>query len=476
MTERELTRAWTTAELINFVAYFFYARYRRKFRVSAHHLRICNELQDVVEGRTKNLIINIAPRYSKTELVSINFPAFCYALNPSCKFIETSYSADLTARNSMSVKSIMETPEYRSLFAARIQEGDNTKGEWGTEQGGTFYATSTLGQITGFGAGDSNEAEGDRFRFSGCIIIDDPIKPVDALSDTKRDAINDWFWNTLVSRKNNPSTTPVVVIMQRMHEDDLCGMLERAGGWKVVSLPALYEDENGEERALWPDKHDVPALYELRQKNTFVFETQYQQNPKPQEGLLYRPFKTYDPDVYTLQYIRAIDRHATIRNMTDSADTGSDFHCSIDYIETRTACYVLNVLYTDEPMEKTEARQADMMVRDNVEQSTIEGNNGGRIYARNVERIVRGMGNMAMRFTTYAQTKNKDVRIFTNSDEVNNLILFPEGWERRWPAFSAEVTGRMKEGHARHDDGCDVLTSINEHHMHGSGMSASDFF
>lgn len=406
-----------------------------------------------VEG-THNFIANGLVSHN-TELAVKNFIAMGFAVNPAARFIHLSYSANLAEDNSMAVKNIVQSEAYQALFPARITYGKNLKSQWDTDQGGGLYATSTLGQITGFGAGLVEE-EGADYRFGGAIIIDDPIKPEDALSDVVRERVNRRFETTIRNRVNSRNT-PIIIIMQRLHEHDLCGYLQEIerDDWRVVSQPAIQINEDGEREALWPYKLTLEELDKINLANSFVFETQYLQNPTPMEGLMYpHPFKTYEvlPNV----------KIGTICNYTDSADTGADYLCSIDYLATDVGYYVMNVTFTKKPMEFTEPATAEMVTKDNVRYCVIESNNGGRAFMRNVERLARQMGNQRTTFIPFTQTKNKAVRIFTRSAEVNNMIIFPVGWQRMWPEFAAQILSYRKEGRNAHDDGPDVLTGIIE--------------
>ena len=188
----DVIKTWCLSSVLNFTRYFFKERFHRKFIVGEHHRLIASALDDVVSGKTKRLIINIAPRYGKTELAVKNFIAYGLALNPKAKFIHLSYSDDLARDNSNDVQSIMAESKYQLLFDAKATSNSSKK--WYTEQGGGLYAVSSAGQVTGFGAGvvDSSPEELtaiDEFQpavdgtdFGGAIIIDDPIKPDDALS------------------------------------------------------------------------------------------------------------------------------------------------------------------------------------------------------------------------------------------------------------------------------------------------------
>ena len=433
---------------------------KSNYIVGRHHDLIFKALDKVVRGETRKLIINIAPRYGKTLLCSQMFIAYGLAINPEAKFLHLSYSGFLTEENSMAVKDIINNEYFQAVFPTRYSAGNRSK--WYTEQKGGVYATSTLGQITGFGAGrlerDDEEESMDKFtavfnpdKFSGAIVIDDPIKPEDALSDTMREQVNRRFETTIRNRVNSRKT-PIIVIMQRLHERDLCGYLQmiEPGEWEVLSIPCIDTDGN----ALWEHKHTLEELYKIKDASPFVFETQYMQNPKPMEGLMYRDFKTYDTIPFHKQAVRL--------NYTDTADEGSDYFCSVCYEEHPDALYVTDVIYTKKTMEFTEPELTKMLIRENTQICMIESNNGGRIFSRNVERMSRERGNPKTVFKTFAQTKNKQQRIFTYSNEVCNMIVFPKNWEALWPEFSIAIKAFRKEGRNKNDDAPDTLTGMIE--------------
>ncbi len=210
----------------------------------------------------------------------MNFVAWAMGQVPDAEFIHASYSGTLAVENSASVRTVMQHEAYREVFPA-AQLASDAKGHWKTTAGGVMYAAGAGGTITGFGAGKHRDG------FAGAIIIDDPHKPDEARSDVVRKGVIDWFQNTLESRKNSPST-PIILIMQRLHEKDLAGWLLGGGNgeqWEHVCLPALREDGT----ALWPEKHDVEALERMRRAAPYTFAGQYQQSPAPPEGNIFRP-------------------------------------------------------------------------------------------------------------------------------------------------------------------------------------------
>jgi len=275
--EDKVLKVMCENDLLFFTRYIFKENHRRNFNIAPHFVKIANALQDVVDGKTKRLIINIPPRYGKTELAVKNFIAWSLAKNPASKFIHLSYSDDLALDNSSQTKEYIESDAFQRLWNMKLKKDAQGKKKWFNEQGGGVYATASGGAITGFGAGVSDSKE-----FSGAIIIDDPLKPDGASSELKRKAINERYNNTIRSRVNSRET-PIIVIMQRLHEDDMSGYLLNGGSgeeWTHLCLPALDKDNN----ALYPAKHTFEELEQIRQANSYNFAGQYMQTPSPDEG------------------------------------------------------------------------------------------------------------------------------------------------------------------------------------------------
>lgn len=485
---RQLLTLELKASLEMYTKAMFKAQYNKQFIVAEHHKKIFEALQRVVDGYCKRLIINMPPRYGKTETAIKSFISWGFALNPKCRFLHLSYSDLLVNDNSETIRNIMREPLYQKLFpqSALASEKGSSK-RWKTKAGGELYAVSTQGQVTGFGAGNMEEeteaTPGSTFLtgapeidemldmmdargnvFQGAIIIDDPLKPEEADSDIVRERINLRFENTIRNRTNSRNT-PIIIIMQRLHEYDLCGYLMdiEPDEWEVLSLPAIQVDPNtGEEHALWPMKHTLEELHRLRQINPIVFDTQYGQDPTPREGLMYSEgFRTYSREELPT------GKDAYRRwNYTDTADTGSDFLCSICFIDTPTTVYVTDIEYTDAPMEVTEKSVPAMLTRNGTREALIESNNGGRGFARKVkERLRIFFKNFQCAVRYFTQTENKAARIFTNSAGVMNDVAFPQGWEKRWPAFYSAISTYRKEAKKnKHDDAADCLTGVYEMH------------
>ncbi|EMC3961590.1 hypothetical protein CF344_00305 [Pseudomonas aeruginosa] len=266
------------ADFYFFARWMFLQRKGFKWMRAAHHKMVCDSLMRVFRGECKRLVINIPPRYSKTELAVINWMAWCLGKVPDAEFIHTSYAAQLASNNAWQARELVAHEAYREIFPeTQLRPDSAAKHEWRTTKGGIVYATGSGGTITGYGAGKHRPG------FGGAIIIDDPHKADEANSDTIRKGVLDWFQNTLESRKNDPHNTPIIVIMQRLHEEDLAGWLLGGGNgeeWELLSLPALGEDGV----PLWPEKHTADMLEQMRSANPYVFSGQYQQRPSPLGG------------------------------------------------------------------------------------------------------------------------------------------------------------------------------------------------
>ncbi len=263
----------------DFLAFTRYVSERgsRKFFVNWHHRVITDTLMKVVRGEIKRLIINIPPRYSKSELTVVNFIPWCLGLYPDSEFIYISYSKRVAAKHAYLARAVVKSEGYCELFGdVTLMDDSKAKDEWRTKQGGIVYASGSEGTITGYGAGKMREG------FGGAIIFDDPHKAGEAESPIQRENVIEFYQSTVESRCNSPHT-PIIVIMQRLHHQDLAGFLLDGGSgdkWHHLKIPAI--DENG--KALWDFKHSIDELLKMKAANPYNFIGQYQQEPTPKEG------------------------------------------------------------------------------------------------------------------------------------------------------------------------------------------------
>lgn len=300
--ERRMLKYRLEKDGIDFMRYFFKLREGTKMLRNWHHYCVESALQRVIDGEINRLIINIPPGYTKTEQAVLNFIARGLALNNRAKFIHASYSGSLAETNSSKIKETIELDEFQELWPMIIRDDTRGKRKWFTESGGGMMAVPAGGQITGFRAGRMEPG------FTGAFIIDDPVKPDDAWSNVKRKAINDRFNNTMRSRLA-VETVPMIIIMQRIHEEDLCGFLLRGGSgdkWHHLVIPALVTEEDlgkpyPEEYThgipikvdlkvgpIWPEKHTEEQLRVLEAGDPYVYSGQMQQRPSPAGGGMFK--------------------------------------------------------------------------------------------------------------------------------------------------------------------------------------------
>lgn len=290
-----------------FTSYFFKIREGIKFKINWHHVLVADVVERIINGQSKNVIINVSPGSSKTEMVVINLIARGLAINHRSRFLHISYSDDLTLLNSKKAKEIIESDEYQELWPIRIADDSRSKKLWNVvledKAAGGLYAVSLGGQITGFRAG--HMAPG----FQGAILIDDPLKVDDAYSATAKEKANRLLVSTVKSRKANPDT-PIVIIMQRLAEEDPTGFIksgEMPGEWEFIEIPAIIDDqyvaalpdhiarkvdssvrdEHGR-FSYWPYKEPLEDLLQMETLQPYVFAGQYMQRPSPLGGNIIR--------------------------------------------------------------------------------------------------------------------------------------------------------------------------------------------
>nr|DAK74190.1 MAG TPA: Large Terminase [Caudoviricetes sp.] len=273
--------------------YFFKQRTGGKMIVAPHHKVIQKTLDRVIDGEIQRLIINVPPGYTKTELATINMMGRGLALNCRARFMHLSYSHNLALLNSSTARGMIKSQAYQSMWPMALRDDADSKAMWWTEHGGGVYASSAAGQVTGFRAGHMEPG------WQGALIIDDPVKPDDAYSEIVRDGVNNRFNETIKSRLAI-ETTPMIVIMQRIHYHDLSGYLLRGGSgekWHHLNLPVIIDNSRSYEETypenthaipidhglpdgwLWPFKHNESHRVSLFSHRRTA-EAQYMQNPK----------------------------------------------------------------------------------------------------------------------------------------------------------------------------------------------------
>jgi predicted phage terminase large subunit-like protein len=286
---------------------------------------IASKLTDVAEGKINRLIINIPPRNLKSICASVAFPAWLLGHYPSKKVICASYAYDLAAKHAMDCRQVMQSPWYQEIFPnTRLSANRSAVNDFTTTNNGGRMAVSTGGGITGRGA--------------DILIIDDPLKPDEATSDVVRKSVNEWFDGTAYTRLDSKKDGAIIIIMQRLHLDDLVGYVQEKGGWEVVCLPAIAEDQTehvfntlrGPRRVI---RHPGTPLHGARESletlaiiranmAEYLFYGQYQQAPVPIGGGMIKTdwIQRYTPDMLPQTFEMVVQSWDTASKVNNFAD------------------------------------------------------------------------------------------------------------------------------------------------------------
>lgn len=405
----------------------------------------------IEEAEEQILVVNLPPRHGKsrtaTKFVQWLFGKYGHHI----KVMTGSYNETLSSTFAKQVRDTIATERtegvtvYNDIFPyTKIKYGESTQSKWaleGSEQA-NYLATSPTGTATGFGC--------------NIMIIDDLIKnSEEAYNANNLKKKIDWFNNTMLSRTEEGFK--LIIIMTRWCTEDLAGyILENYDNVIHINYKAVQDDGT-----MLCDEILSKKSYNLKTKNMNkdIVAANYQQEPIDIKGRLYTKIKTYE-DIPRDDNGNDLFKYRL--NYTDTADEGKDFLCSICYGMYNESYYILDVLYTQDAMEITEPATAEMLIRNNIGSALIESNNGGRGFARNVERECRDRGDTHTNIQWFHQNKNKVARILSNSTSVMNNIYFPVNWEDRWPDFAEEIRKYQKEGKNEHDDAEDALTGVYE--------------
>lgn len=411
-------------------------------------LDLCNKMQVFFEDPDKDiLLINLPPRHGKSRTAQL-FVEWILGKDNSQKIMTASYNERLSTvfakgvRNSIQEKAIDEDiVVYSNIFPeTKIKYGEASAVQWTLEgqQQTNYLATSPTGTATGFGA--------------TMIVVDDLIKNAEEAYNTRvLEEHYEWFTNTMLSRLE--SGGKIIIIMTRWSTKDLAGQI-------LLNLPELnYNIEHINLKAKQDDGtmlcDDILSLedYERKTKTMSpeIAAANYQQEPMDVQGRLYQEFPTY----------RILPEFETIEAYVDTADTGKDKLTGLIYGIKDKQAYLIDYINTKDPMEVTEPLLAKKLVSNNTNIAHIESNNGGRGFARNVERLMKNdykSNKTVIRW--FHQSKNKQARILSASAWVQQNVFFPEGWETTWRDLYEDLMNFQREGKNKHDDAPDALTGI----------------
>jgi predicted phage terminase large subunit-like protein len=339
MNEHRVLAAVLRSDLSSFVWKCFVTVWPGTIYLHNWHIEaIVHRLMGVQRGEVLRLLITQPPRSTKSISVSIAFAAWLLGHDPRLRIMVVSYGTELALDLHRQFRMVVDAPWYRQLFP-KMHSSRDTGLEFVTTLGGGRYASSVGGTLTGRGA--------------DLIIVDDPLKAEEANSDAARQRVNDWYGETLVSRLNDKKHGPIIVVAQRLHEDDLPGHLIEQGGWTHLDLPAIAVEDAliplgagkvmhrrvGE--LLHPEREDHETLMRLRaESGSPMFSAQYQQRPVPLEGNIVRRkwFQVYDhlPESQVRSLVQSWDVAMTTGN-------ANDFSCCTTWLMTKDDYYLLDV-------------------------------------------------------------------------------------------------------------------------------------
>lgn len=428
-------------------------------------VNLCGEFQAFIEGDDEVLVVNEPPRHGKSRTAGL-LVEWVFGKNKKEKIMTGSYNETLSTMFSKNVRnSIQEVkadpckPVYSDVFPdVKIAVGDGAMNLWSLEGGyNSYLATSPTGTATGFGC--------------SILILDDLIKNAEeAYNETVKQKHWDWFTNTMLQRLEEGGK--IIIIMTRWASDDLAGRaLEhyKARGAKIkhVCMKALQDDGT-----MLCDEVLSRESYEAKKSamGVDIASANYQQEPIDLKGRLYTSFKTYHDLPIDDKGNSLFEK---IVSYTDTADEGSDYLCTIVAGLYKGEYWVLDVYYTKEGMEITEPGTAKVLFDNKATEATIESNNGGRGFARNVERLLwENHKTHRPSIRWFHQSKNKVARILSNATFVMQHMYFPWNWRDRWPEYYKAMTTYQREGKNKHDDAPDATTGLAE--QTGRGVKVID--
>ena len=411
------------------------------------------KLDQVRTGKICRLIINVPPRSLKSHCATVAFPAWVLGHNPSAQILTVSYAQELSERFARQCRDLMTSTSYARLFQTRLSPQKQAMAEFETTAKGYRLSTSNGGILTGRGA--------------DLIIIDDPLKPEEALSEARRKSVNDWYDNTLYSRLNDKGRGAIIIIMQRLHEDDLVGHVLEQEDWEVLSFPAIAErDETyfidtpcgpmqrgrkaGE--ALHPAHESLETLATLRKTiGEYNYVAQYMQAPTPPWGVMIKPdwFRRYEPRDLP-------DRFDIILQSWDTANKAtelSDYSVCTTWGISNKRYFLLEVLRKKMEYPELKRTVKELARLHTASTLLIEDKASGTQLIQ--ELVAEGLHAA----TRHQPTGDKVMRLHAQTASIENgFVLLPK--EAPWlPAYLHELTTFPN---AKHDDQADSTAQALE--------------
>lgn len=442
------------------------------FQSTSLHDTYYKILEEFLFGKLSGMVISMPPQHGKSLASSVLLPAYALGHFPDMRIALASYNSSFASKFNKRIQRIIDTELYAEMFPdTTLKSGSKSMYIRTAEEfeivghQGSLLTVGREGSITG------NPVD--------LFIIDDLYKDMmEASSPIVRENCWEWYNSVVKTRLHNLSRE--LIVSTRWHEEDLIGriyeyesvpnieamsqiMEATEDGWLRLCLEAIKDtpqsevDPRATGEALWPERHSIKLLEKKRKYDNVMFEALYQGRPTTRQGLLYGDnFSTYSSLPST------IHKYA---NYTDTADMGEDYLCSICYVvDSDQNIYITDMVFTQQSMEYTEGAVATMLESNATAVAYIESNNGGRGFARAVQKQAPKVS-----VEWFHQSGNKEARIISNAATVVRNILFPEDWRIRWPEFYRSVSTYRRQYKAnRWHDAADVLTGIIEREISSS--------
>lgn len=456
----------------------YFVRYLKpSYQVTPFHRSYMRILQMFAERKIHNLIIQAAPQHGKSELSSRMLPSFILGQRPDAKICICSYAATIAKDFNRDCQRIIDQPEYRAVFPETVLNGSNvvTVANNYLRNSDVFEIVGHTGSLRVVGRGGALTS-----KTVDVMIFDDLYKDAqEANSPIIRQAAWDWYTKVALTRLHNDSQK--LVVFTRWHPEDIIGKIIESeqvieakkwsdfdnvpsGAWVLVNFEAIKTGEPTEidqrepGQSLWEQRHSLERLLKQKEIDPLGFQCLFQGNPGDATAFLYQSFKTWVEKSDWGTYVRS-------GCYIDVADEGDDFLCAISYDIYRSENQVWNehtkrfdpllfalvtdIEFTDESTEVTTVTVPRLINANGVQKVWVESNNGGSQFEKTIKAKVRALT------VPFYQNANKEARIVTNAPFVNQHIIMPFGWEKRYPDFYKHLTGFLRKFDANeHDDGC----------------------
>lgn len=430
----------------NFWAFCVYMDPRFFTEKKQHLKKAAGVLQKVEDGEISKLAISMPPRAGKSYLISM-WCAWRIGKHPEGSIMRNSYAAELAETFSYHIREIVQTPKYVKCFPeVKLKKDKKSVTDWSITKARqtTYFCAGVGGAITGKGC-------------TLAAILDDPIKNIeDALSEIVLEKTWQWYTSTHLSRLE--TGCPEIHIATRWSRKDPIGRLlaEYPDDWTVIVISAL--DENGE--SFCSEIKTTKEYLDIKKvTDDFIWEAEFMQNPVESKGLL---LPIEELKRFSLSDL-SNKKPDGIIGFTDTADKGEDFLCSPVGKMFNGYCYIADVVFTQDGVEITEPLVAQQIIDTKCEIMVIESNNGGRSFALNVRKLIRGKSHCSVKYEV--TTTNKETRILMQAGYIKENFYFRNDYKpgSDYDKFMRQLTSYVRLGKNKHDDANDAVTKLAEH-------------